>query len=181
VSRHKVVTLEALENIYTSVCVCVCVCVCVRACVCVCVCLCLCVCVCLCVSVSVYASIGSTWTLRTRSRQLNAGFTRSCSALSITVWYACRDCCHLMVGLPRLYFSNPGWGSGGRAHSRWGSGGITPENFWNSVCDLVRFDSIWWQLFVGRRTLYICNFAIKIEPIPAVCIILGLLLLVLLL
>ena len=43
--------------------------------------------------------------------------------------------------------------------------GITPENFWNSVCDLVRFDSIWWQLFVGRRTWYICNFAIKIEPI----------------
>ena len=27
------------------------------------------------------------------------------------------------------------------------------------------FDAIWWQLFVGRRTRYICNFAIKIEPI----------------
>ena len=40
-----------------------------------------------------------------------------------------------------------------------------PENFWNSLRDLVHFDAIWWQLFVGRRTRYICNFAIKTEPI----------------
>jgi len=34
------------------------------------------------------------------------------------------------------------------------------------MCDLVRFAAIWWlQLYVGRRTQYICNFAIKIEPI----------------
>ena len=38
------------------------------------------------------------------------------------------------------------------------------ENFWNSICDLVHFEAIWWQLFVGRQTRYICNFAIKIEP-----------------
>ena len=29
----------------------------------------------------------------------------------------------------------------------------------------MHFDAIWRQLFVGRRTRYICNFAIKIEPI----------------
>ena len=44
-------------------------------------------------------------------------------------------------------------------------GVIPPENFRNSVCDLVYFYEIWWQLFVGRRTRYICNFAIKTEPI----------------
>ena len=38
------------------------------------------------------------------------------------------------------------------------------ENFWNSICDLVHFEAVWWQLFVGRQTRYICNFAIKIEP-----------------
>ena len=42
-----------------------------------------------------------------------------------------------------------------------GLGVSSPENFWNSMC-LVHFDAIWLQLFVGR---YICNFAIKIEPI----------------
>jgi len=26
------------------------------------------------------------------------------------------------------------------------------------------FGAIWWQLFVGRQTRYICNFAIKSEP-----------------
>jgi len=30
---------------------------------------------------------------------------------------------------------------------------------------LVHFDEIWWQLYVGCRTRYIRNFAIKIEPI----------------
>jgi len=29
----------------------------------------------------------------------------------------------------------------------------------------VRAYHPWWQLFVGRRTRYICNFAIKMEPI----------------
>ena len=46
---------------------------------------------------------------------------------------------------------------------------ITQSNtnrfYWNSICDLVHFDEIWWQLYVGRRTQYICNSAIKIEPI----------------
>ena len=28
----------------------------------------------------------------------------------------------------------------------------------------MHFEAIWWQLFVGRQTRYICNFAIKIEP-----------------
>ena len=57
--------------------------------------------------------------------------------------------------LPPLHFPNPGRGSG-----------VLPaENFWNSICDLVHFEAIWWQLFVGRQTrYYICNFAIKIEP-----------------
>jgi len=39
------------------------------------------------------------------------------------------------------------------------------KTFWNSVCDLVHSDAIWWQLCVGHQTRYICNFAIKIEPI----------------
>ena len=56
-----------------------------------------------------------------------------------------------------------------------------PENFWNSICDLVHFGAIWWQLFAGCQTQYICNFAIKTEPIPTACIILGLLLLLILL
>ena len=51
------------------------------------------------------------------------------------------------------------------APSRRASGDDTPENFWNSVCDLVHFCVIWWQLFVGCQTRYICNSAIKIEPI----------------
>jgi len=40
-----------------------------------------------------------------------------------------------------------------------------PENFWYSVSGLVHFGAGWWQLYVGRRSRYICNFAIKIEPI----------------
>jgi len=62
-------------------------------------------------------------------------------------------------------FSQSGMGVWGGAPSRLASGGITPENFRNSICDLAHFDTIWWQLFVGRRTRYICNFAIKIEPV----------------
>ena len=57
---------------------------------------------------------------------------------------------HPLKPLPPFHFSNPGRGL---------------ENFWNSICDLVHFDAIWWQLYVGRRTRYICNFAIKIEPV----------------
>ena len=31
--------------------------------------------------------------------------------------------------------------------------GLSPrENFWNCVRDLVHFDALWWQLFVGRCT-----------------------------
>jgi len=34
------------------------------------------------------------------------------------------------------------------------------------MCDFMRFAAIWWlQLYVGHRTRYICDFAIKIEPI----------------
>jgi len=34
------------------------------------------------------------------------------------------------------------------------------------MCDLVHFAAVCWlQLYVGRRTRYICNFAIKTEPI----------------
>jgi len=62
-------------------------------------------------------------------------------------------------------FSQSGTGVWGGAPSRLASGGITPENFRNSICDLAHFDAIWWQLFVGRRTRYICNFAVKIEPV----------------
>jgi len=44
--------------------------------------------------------------------------------------------------------------------------GVSPlENFWNSLCDLVHFCAIWWQLSVGRWTRYICNFATEVEPI----------------
>jgi len=39
-----------------------------------------------------------------------------------------------------------------------GSEGITRGKFWNSICNLVHFEAIWCQLFVGR------NFATKIEP-----------------
>ena len=62
-------------------------------------------------------------------------------------------------------FSQSGTGVWGGAPSRLASGGITPEDFRNSICDLAHFDAIWRQLFVGRRTRYICNFAIKIEPV----------------
>jgi len=54
----------------------------------------------------------------------------------------------------------------GGAPSRRASGGYhSLKTFWNSLCDLVHFDAIWWQLFVGHETRYIYNFAIKIEPI----------------
>jgi len=54
----------------------------------------------------------------------------------------------------------------GRSPSRRASGGITfGKLFWNSLRDLVHFCAVWWQLFVGRRSRYICNFAIKMEPI----------------
>ena len=44
------------------------------------------------------------------------------------------DARYLKLGLPRLHFPNPGRGSGG----------ITPGKFWNSICDLVHFEAIWW-------------------------------------
>jgi len=69
------------------------------------------------------------------------------------------------LGLSPFHFPNLGRGSGAEPPAD-GRPGVSPsENFWNSVCDLVHFCAIWWQLFVGRRTRYICNFAIKIEPI----------------
>ena len=78
-------------------------------------------------------------------------------------WRCC--CCRYGVfsqmGLPPFHFSNPGRGS----EAEPSADGCPGENFWNSICDLVHFDAIWWQLFVGRRARYICNCAIKIEPI----------------
>ena len=71
----------------------------------------------------------------------------------------------LSVTIATFSLSQSGTGVWCGAPSRRASGGITPENFWNSICDLVHFDAIWWQLYVGLRTRYICNFAIKIEPI----------------
>ena len=40
------------------------------------------------------------------------------------------------IQLPPLHFPNQGRESGVSA----------PENFWNSICDLVHFEAIWWQL-----------------------------------
>jgi len=64
------------------------------------------------------------------------------------------------LGLPPFHCHNPGRGFGGKAPSRRGSAVSPRENFWNCIRDLVHFDAVWWQLFVGRRTRYICNFAI---------------------
>jgi len=57
---------------------------------------------------------------------------------------------------------------GGMAEEPSADGGITPGKLleFYYVIWLVHFDAIWWQyLFVGRRTRYICNFAMKIELI----------------
>jgi len=70
-----------------------------------------------------------------------------------------------LIGLPPLHFLNPGRGSGAEPPADGRPGVSPPENFWNCICDLLHFDAIWRQLFVGRRARYICNFAIKIEPI----------------
>jgi len=71
----------------------------------------------------------------------------------------------LLLGLSPFHFPNPGRWPGAEPPAD-GRPGVSPsENFWNSLCDLVHFDAIWWQSFAGRRTRYICNFAIKIEPI----------------
>ena len=83
-----------------------------------------------------------------------------------------RDCTAVLPLLSNEYalksgtFGVPGlvlWGAAphGTNPGNPGRVAITPENFWNSIRDLVHFDAIWWQLFVGRRTRYICNFAIK--------------------
>jgi len=74
---------------------------------------------------------------------------------------------HQRVGvwLQPFHFPNPGLWSGAEPPADGRPGMIPPENFWNSVCDLVHFCVIWWQLFVGCQTWYICNSAIKIEPI----------------
>ena len=69
------------------------------------------------------------------------------------------------VGLPSFHFPNPGKGSGAGPPADVRPGVSPPENFWISICDLVHFYAIWWQLFVGCRTRYICSFAIKTELI----------------
>ena len=71
----------------------------------------------------------------------------------------------MLLGLPPFQFPNPGRGSGAEPPADGRPGVSPPENVLNSVCDLVHFCAIRWQLFVGRRTRYICSFAIKIEPI----------------
>ena len=70
-----------------------------------------------------------------------------------------------VIWLPPFHCPKPGRGSGGKVPSRRGPGVSLRENFWNCIRDLVHSDAVWWQLFVGRRTRYICNFAIKIKPI----------------
>ena len=59
------------------------------------------------------------------------------------------------LGLPPFHFPNPGRGSGAEP----------PADGRPGVSSRDTFDAIWWQLFVGRRTRYVCNFAIKIETI----------------
>jgi len=54
------------------------------------------------------------------------------------------------LGLPLFHFPNPGRGSGVEPLADGRPGVSHPKNFWNSVYDLVHFDAIWWQLFVGR-------------------------------
>jgi len=82
-------------------------------------------------------------------------------------YHFCWRCCSCrygvfsQIGLPPFHFSNPGRGS----EAEPSADGCPGKNFWNSICDLVHFDAVWWQLFVGCRTRYICNCAIKIEPI----------------
>jgi len=69
------------------------------------------------------------------------------------------------LGLPPFHFPNPGRRSGAEPPAD-GHPGLSPqEHFWNCIPDLVHFDAVWWQLFVGWQTLYICNIAIKIKPI----------------
>ena len=69
--------------------------------------------------------------------------------------------------MPPFHFPNPGRGSGAEPPADGRPGVSPPEHFWDSICDLVHFDAVWWQLFVpvGRRTRYICKFAIKFEQI----------------
>ena len=71
-----------------------------------------------------------------------------------------------MTRVATFSVSQSGTGVWGRSPEPTGVRGYHPQKtFWNSVCDLVHFDAIWWQLCVGRRTKYICNFAIKKELI----------------
>ena len=59
-----------------------------------------------------------------------------------------------------FHFPNPGRGSGTVPPADGRPGVSPPKNFWNSVCDLVHFDAIWWP-----PDPVLCNFAMKIEPI----------------
>ena len=84
-------------------------------------------------------------------------------------WYFCywdllwRVC---LIGLPPFHFPNLGRGSWGGAPVD-GVQGITPWKLLEFYMwfGAFRNRAIWWQLFVGHRTRYICNLAIKTEPI----------------
>ena len=72
-----------------------------------------------------------------------------------------------MTRVATFSVSQSGTGVWGRSPEPTGVRGYHPQKtFWNSVCDLVHFDAIWWQLCVGRRTKYICNFATKRTDLP---------------
>jgi len=94
------------------------------------------------------------------------------SATDVPFWQTPNDVNHYVtycqqLGLPSFHFPNPERGSGAEPPAEGRPGVSPPEHVWNSICHLVHFDAVWWQLglFVGRRTRYICNFAIKTEPI----------------
>ena len=86
-------------------------------------------------------------------------------ALQLTELSLKKDTTGYYCRVATFSLSQSGTGVWGGDPSRRRSGVLPSENFWNSICDLVHFDAIWWQLYVGRRTRYICNFAMKIEPI----------------
>ena len=70
---------------------------------------------------------------------------------------SCGESASCETRIATFSLSQSGTGSGAQPPADGRPGVSPPENFWNSICDLVHFDAIWWQLFVGRRTRYICQ------------------------
>ena len=85
-------------------------------------------------------------------------------------WYFCywdllwRVLTVCLIGLPPFHFHFSG--VLGRSPSRWVRG-ITPWKLLEFYMwfGAFRNRAVWWQLFVGHRTRYICNLSIKTEPI----------------